>query len=163
MTKLMSRPRTFDKDLNIKTVTMKTKTTYPERAGTAKMIFVTGLILITASLTAGDGSDANQEDCKAYSAGVKVETAYHNLSEVAFETEYKIEDWMSTIYTDYLNAVANEEVIEPEIELEDWMHNIHNKFWLDLNEAEESELAIESWMTNPDKWTGSDELAINLN
>lgn len=121
---------------------MKTKTNYTEKAKTAKAILVAGFILIAASLTASDNSEVNRN----------LENAKHYLNDDAYEAEYKIEDWMCTIYTDFLNAVANEEAIEPEIELEDWMYNIHNIFWLDLNDAEEPEMTIENWMTNPESW-----------
>ena len=41
-----------------------------------------------------------------------------------------------------------EEATESELELEDWMSNVNSGFWLDLKDAQEPELAIESWMYN---------------
>jgi hypothetical protein len=132
---------------------MKTQTTYPNKTRMASIILVAGFILTQTSLIAGDSANMIQP-------GQVAENAQHEyyanpsaqIVENAFETEYEIEDWMYTIYSDYLNAVADEEVSEPEMELEDWMYNIHNSYWLDLTEAEEAELAIENWMTTPDDW-----------
>ena len=41
---------------------------------------------------------------------------------------------------------TTEEATESEIELEDWMSNVNSSFWYDLSEAKESEPALESWM-----------------
>ena len=157
MTKMISRPRTFVKDLNSKTSVMKTKTTYPEKARKAKTILVAVLFLIQASLIANDSSDVNQNynetknanyEYTGIPATLNTEKAYCNINEVAFETEYEIEDWMSNIQNDSFNSQLDEK----EIELEEWMYNPQHSFWLDLNDAEESELAIESWMTNLNDW-----------
>ncbi len=55
---------------------------------------------------------------------------------------------MSNIHNDDLNTQWDEE----EYELEEWMYNTGHVFWNDLNDVEESELAIESWMANPNEW-----------
>jgi hypothetical protein len=39
-----------------------------------------------------------------------------------------------------------EEATESEIELEDWMSDVHSSFWYDLADAQEEEMAIENWM-----------------
>jgi hypothetical protein len=190
MTKMFGWGRTFGEDLNNKTSAMKTTTTYPENANKAKVILVAGLILIQASLIAGDSSDVNQnynETNKAYSeytavpAILNAEMAYYNINEEAVETEYEIEDWMFDIQNDNYNAYSEEEEIEledwmcniqndsfksqqqeAEIELEEWMYNPQNSFWFNLTEAKESEPAIESWMANPDEWINtSNELVLN--
>lgn len=136
---------------------MKTKTTYPENANKAKALLVAGLILIQASLIAGDSSSVKQSfnyTNDAYIAGTELpnalntENSFCYLYEEAYEPEMEIEDWMCNIYSDYLNANSDEE----EIELEDWMYNTQNSFWKDLDETMEQELAIEDWMTKPEKW-----------
>ncbi len=144
---------------------MKTKTTYPENAKKAKAILVAGLIFIQAALIAGDSSDVKKEFTNtndAYIAGtevpnaLKAENAYYYLNDVAFEAEMEIEEWMYNVHNDYMKSASEEEV-----ELEEWMYNTQHSFWFDLNDAEESELAIERWMTNPNDWkNNSDELML---
>jgi hypothetical protein len=140
-----------------KTKTMKTKTTYPERARKAKAILIAAVISIQVITIANDTSDVYQENNHANEANVTVteipsalnaENAYYYLNDVAVEPEMVIEDWMSNVQYYYLDYCINEE----EIELEEWMCNTHHSFWNEIFEAEEPELAIEDWMTKPDEW-----------
>jgi hypothetical protein len=135
---------------------MKTKT-YPQIAGTYKMILVAGLIFVQTLGIAGDGSDIKKEvGSPKVSPVIPTELSitanqgifYDNLNEEAYEPEMEIEEWMSHIQDYSADSTADEE----EYELEDWMCNPKNSFWLDLSEASEPELIIEDWMTNPDAW-----------
>ena len=145
---------------------MKTKTNYPENANRVKAFLVAELILIQVSLIAGEKSYVKQDSnntvdsysgCTKFPIALNVGNACYYLYEVAVEIEYEIEDWMCNIYNDNFNTHVDEE----EIELEEWMYNTQHSFWLDLNDIEEPEPAIESWMANPNNWINTtDELLL---
>jgi hypothetical protein len=165
MTKMIPRPLTFVKDLNIKTLIMKTKATYPEMTRTAKTILIAALFFAEATLKAGDSSVAKKDSDNNHDANItgtelpktlKAENAFYYLNEVADEPEMEIEEWMYNVHYDYTKSAPEEE-----IELEEWMCNTQHPFWLDLSDAVESEPAIESWMINPNAWKNiSDEFLL---
>lgn len=145
---------------------MKTKTNYPETAKRAKVLLTAALILIQVSLLAGKGSDGTKEigkttdyhaKCAKIPNALHAENSYYAHNEVAFESEYEIEDWMCNIH----NAFDQNQADEEEIDLEEWMYNTQHIFWKDLSDAEEPELAIETWMANPREWiTTKNELLL---
>ena len=136
---------------------MKTKNNYPKNANRIKVILVAGMILMQVTLVAGKSSYAGHftgTGTGAYSKNTELLNASNGRNEnytipkEATEQEYDIEDWMCTVYQDFLNAGSDEE----EIELEEWMYNPQDNFWKDIFDAEEPEIAIESWMENPQDW-----------
>ncbi len=145
---------------------MKTKTNTTRNANRAKVLFVAGMIMIQVSLIAGENADLKLDSdntVNAYSECTKSPIAYNAintcfyLNEVASESEYEIEDWMCNIHNNDLNTQWDEE----ELELEEWMYKTEHIFWMDLNDVEESELAIECWMANPNSWLNTkDELML---
>ncbi len=93
---------------------MKTKTTYPKKAKRAKAILVGGLILIQASLIAGDSSGVKQElantsdsyyEYSEIPIALNAANAYYYLNEVAFEAEFEmcLEFYRKKYFTIVLN------------------------------------------------------------
>jgi hypothetical protein len=76
-------------------------------------------------------------------------------NDIAFETEIKIEKWMTSLssWNSKTIALIETNVIEEEIEIEDWMLNTDYSNW--NYEENESELIIESWMldASDENWT----------
>ena len=138
---------------------MKTKTTYKGKTRMAKIIFAAVLFFIQASIIASDSSEVKQEfnstndGCIEFSISSDTGNTYDYLYEEAYEPEMEIEEWMYNIHGDIFNSQSDEE----EYELEEWMYNTQHSFWLGIDETEESEPAIESWMTNPNEWTNNND------